>query len=212
MYDLGMQFHFNLEQGKAYNEAIIKGNNYRFTILSERLIRIEYSNNGMFIDNPTQLVLNRKLQVPKFEVNQDNKYLEISTKYFKLSYTKERPITSSSLRITLSGTDNMWYYGHPEVKTYDALLLSFEEKEKYNKGIYSLEGFSSIDDSNSLIMDANGNFIQRNNGSVDIYVFMYKDDFDLALKDYISLTGKPQLLPRYALGNWWSKDYGWRDC
>ena len=110
MYDLGVQFHFSLEQAKSNPAAIIKGNNYRFTILSERLIRIEYSSNGMFVDNPTQLVLCRNFNIPKFDVKQDSKYLEITTKYFKLSYTKETQITSSSLRISLIGTENMWYY------------------------------------------------------------------------------------------------------
>lgn len=211
MYDMGVQFHFNLEHAKANPSAVVKGNNYRFTILSERLIRIEYSKSGMFVDNPTQLVLNRNFFVPKFDINQDSKYLEISTKYFKLAYTKEMPITSSTLRVSLIGTDSMWYYGHPEIKTYDASLLSFEGKEKYLKGIYSLEGFSCIDDSKSLLLDANGNFVRKANDTMDLYLFMYKDDFDLALKDYISLTGKPQLLPRYALGNWWSKNYDYKE-
>lgn len=211
MYDMGVQFHFNLEQGKANPSAVVKGNNYRFTILSERLIRIEYSKSGMFVDNPTQLVLNRNFFVPKFDINQDSKYLEISTKYFKLAYTKEMPITSSTLRVSLIGTDSMWYYGHPEIKTYDASLLSFEGKEKYLKGIYSVEGFSCIDDSKSLLLDASGNFVKKANDTTDLYLFMYKDDFDLALKDYISLTGKPQLLPRYALGNWWSKNYDYKE-
>ena len=130
MYDLGMQFHFNMEQAKANPACVVKGNKYRFTVLTERLIRIEYSNSGMFVDTPTQLVLCRNFKLPKFEVNQDSKYLEISTKYFRLAYTKESPITESSLRVTLNDTENVWYYHHPEVKTYDATLLSFEGKEK----------------------------------------------------------------------------------
>ena len=211
MYDLGIQFHFNMEQAKANPACVIKGNTYRFTILSERLIRIEYNPRGMFVDNPTQLVLSRNFTMPKFKINQDHKYLEIATKYFKLAYTKELPITASSLRISLLDTEAMWYYGHPEIKTYNGTFMNFEGKEKYNKGIYSLEGFASIDDSNSLIMDVNGNYVKRANESIDLYVFMYKDDFDLALKDYMSLTGKSQLLPRYALGNWWSKNYAYNE-
>lgn len=211
MYDLGIQFHFNLEQAKANPSCIIKGKKYRFTVLSERLIRIEYSDNGVFIDSPTQLVLNRNFVLPKFDVKQDSKYLEISTKYFSLAYTKESPITASSLRVSLNGTEAMWYYGHPEVKTYDASFVSFEGKEKYIKGLYSLDGFSCIDDSSSLLIDPNGNLVKKSISTVDLYLFMYKDDFKLALKDYISLTGKPQLLPRYALGNWWSKNYAYKE-
>ena len=211
MYDLGKQFHFNFDQAKANQAAIIKGNKYRFTVLTERLIRIEYSENGVFIDTPTQLVLSRNFNVPKFEVNQDSKYLEITTKYFKLSYTKEAPITDSRLKVNLIGTESIWYYDHPLIKTYDGNLLSIEGKEKYTKGIYSIEGFSCIDDSSSLLIDINGNLIKKGSNTIDLYLFMYNDDFNLALKDYIALTGKPQLLPRYALGNWWSKNYPYKD-
>lgn len=211
MYDLGKQFHFNMEMGKAKNEAIVKGKFFRFTVLSERLIRIEYNKNGIFIDTPTELVLCRNFPIPKFNVNQDSKYLEISTNYFKLSYTKDSVISSSTLKIVLNGTESMWYYGHPEIKTYNALFNSFDEKEKYTKGLFSLEGFVSIDDSKSRLIDLNGNFINRPTDSLDIYVFMYNNDFDLAMRDYINLTGKPQLIPRYALGNWWSKNYPYEE-
>lgn len=211
MYDLGVQFHFNMEMAKAKPEAIIKGNTFRFTILSERLIRIEYSKNGVFIDAPTELVLCRNFPVPKFDVQQDSKYLELTTKYFKLAYTKDVPITASSLRIALIGTESMWYYGHPEIKTYDGSLVSFDGKESYTKGLYSVEGFASIDDSNGMIIDPNGNLVKKPNDNLDIYVFMYNNDFDAALKDYFALTGKPQLVPRYALGNWWSKNYAYNE-
>ena len=211
MYDLGNQFHFNMQMANARNESVIKGNCFRFTILTERLIRIEYNKAGVFIDAPTELVLCRNFPIPKFEVVQDSKYLELSTKYFKLSYTKDAPITASSLKIVLNNTDFMWYYGYPEVKTYDSLFYSFEEKEKYTKGLFSTEGFASINDSNTRLIDPNGNFANRPKDSLDIYVFMYNNDFDLALKDYINLTGKPQMLPRYALGNWWSKDYPYEE-
>ena len=189
MYDLGGQFHFNLEMAKARNECIIKGKNFRFTVLTERLLRVEYSKTGVFIDAPTELALCRNFPVPKFDLSQDSRYVELSTKYFKLAYTKDTPITAASLRISLVGTDSMWYYGHPEVKTYDALLNSLDNKETYTKGIYSVEGFSSIDDSNSMIIDPNGNLVNRPKDNMDIYIFMYNNDFDLALKDYINLRG-----------------------
>ena len=211
MYDLGKQFHFNMEMAKSRNECIIKGNNFRFTILTERLIRIEYSKTGIFVDAPSELALYRNFPIPKFDIIQDSKYVELSTKYFKLSYTKDTPITSSSLKILLKDTEYMWYYGHPEVKTYDGLIDSLDEKETYTKGLYSLDGFSSIDDSNSMLIDPVGNFVNRPKDNLDIYVFMYNNDFELALKDYIMLTGKPQMIPRYALGNWWSKNYAYND-
>ena len=40
-------------------ESYIIGNKYRFTILNPRMIRLEYSINGVFEDRPTSLVINR---------------------------------------------------------------------------------------------------------------------------------------------------------
>ena len=40
-------------------ESYIIGNKYRFTILTPRMIRLEYSINGVFEDRPTSLVINR---------------------------------------------------------------------------------------------------------------------------------------------------------
>ena len=62
------------------------------------------------------------------------------------------------------------------------------------RGLYSLEGFASIDDSNSLLFNPDGTLENREKGSFDIYVFMYKDDFELAMKDYFHLTGNPELI------------------
>jgi len=212
MYDLGGQFHFDLEKAKAIPNVVFKGGNYRISLLTERLIRIEYNKEGLFIDTPTQLVLCRNFPQHKFIVNQDNKYLEISNQYFKLTYTKNTAITSSNLKVQLLGTESIWYYNHPEIRTYDALIKDLDSNtKKYTKGIYSQEGFSTIDDSDSLILDANGNFVKRPNKGIDIYLFMYGNDFDLALRDYLLLTGKPPLIPRYALGNWWSKNFEYND-
>ncbi|MBR3273816.1 MAG: alpha-xylosidase [Clostridia bacterium] len=40
---------------------------------------------------------------------------------------------------------------------------------------------------------------------VDIYLFAYGHDFKGALRDFYHLSGSAPALPRYALGNWWSR-------
>lgn len=212
MYNLGKQFIFNMEMAKANPASILKGDNYRISILTERLIRIEYNVKGLFVDTPTQLVLCRNFTIPKFDISQDSKYMEVTSKYFKLTYAKNSPITSANLKVYLKGTESVWYYNHPEVRTYDSLINSLDVNKRFTKGIYSSEGFSTINDSKSLILDFNGNFVKRPNDGMDIYIFIYGDDFDSALKDYFSLTGKPPLIPRYLLGNWWSKNYSYKEA
>ena len=214
MYDLGNYFHINLDNLKMNNAQIVQGNKYRISILTDRLIRLEYNKEGKFNDLATQLVISRTFDKPECNIRQDNSFLEITTKYFKLEYSKEAPFKGSSvnpiknLKITLNGTEQFWYYGHPEVRNFFGSnnCLENNKEETKNKGIYSLEGFVSIDDSNTLRINELGTIVKPNLDSVDLYLFMYGKDFGLAMQDYFGLTGMPSFIPRYALGNWWCRE------
>ena len=86
MYDLGEQFKINVEDIKANPDCIYLGEKYRITILTSRLVRLEYSENGVFEDRPTELVINRNFESPKFSVKEDKRYIEIKTTYFTLIF------------------------------------------------------------------------------------------------------------------------------
>lgn len=216
MYDLGNQFKVSLSKGLANNECVFKGKYYRITVLTERLLRLEYNPNGIFNDNLTELVVNRNFEKPNFVVNQNNDVLQINTNYFELTYLKEKNFLGSkvapmkNLKIKLLNTDKTWYYNHPEVRNFKVNISGFEGK-KLQKSLYSQDGFVSIDDSNSYIILENGSFSLNNNKGIDIYVFLYNKDFYYCLNDYFKLTGNPPLLPRYALGNWWNKNENYTD-
>ena len=90
MYELGDQFKFDLNAALANPECVYKGNHYRITVLTERLVRLEYSKEGKFVDNPTALVLNRNFPKPKFVVRQDDNTFILTTNYFELVYIKEK--------------------------------------------------------------------------------------------------------------------------
>ena len=51
----------NLENLIANPKSIIKGEKYRITVLTERLIRLEYSPDGNFEDGKTEIITNRNL-------------------------------------------------------------------------------------------------------------------------------------------------------
>lgn len=217
MYDLGDQFALDLSKAKADPACVFMGEKYRITVLTERLVRLEYSENGVFEDSPTELVMCRNFPKPEFTVADKKNELIIKTKYFALTYSKNAHFKgnsiskTSNLKVELLNTDKVWYYGHPEARNYQAPILQStennEEDARFNmRGLYSLDGFASIDDSNSKIFNARGNCLQRANPEIDIYLFMYFTDFSLCLKDYYLLTGYPALIPRFALGNWWSRN------
>ena len=207
MYELGDQFKYDLEQTKANSECIYKGNHYRITVLTERLIRLEYSKDGKFVDDLSEFVINRNFPKPKFVVRQDDNTFLLTTSYFELAYRKEAPFMGTrfnptvNLKIDLLNVDKVWYYNHPEVRNYKAN----ESKTESQKSLYSIDGFATLDDSRSMIIKENGSFEKRNSNNVDIYVFLYNKDFYYCLNDYFKLTGYPPLIPRYALGLWWNK-------
>lgn len=216
MATIGDHFKVDMNKGKSLDAAIKKGSFYRITVLSERLVRLEYSKSGHFNDALTDFAINRAFDLPKYDFEEDDKYLVINTKYFNLQYLKESSFKGpnfapdTNLKIKLNNTDKYWYYGHPEARNFLGSAFSLDDYKgpfkKLNKGLYSTDGFVSIKDDNSLVLNNQGVFTKMEDDYIDLYVFMYKRDFGLCLKDYFTLTGFPLLLPRYALGLWWYRD------
>ena len=240
--DLNDKFKPNYEDAKGNPKAVFKGKFYRITVLSESLLRLEYDEGSVFEDRPTELAKFRNFELPKFQVQENENVLVISTEYFRLQYFKDKPFIGSTfaqdsnLKVTLQDTDRTWYYGHDEARNYGGFINDLdtrkpyvtqaekmlEEKKKVKKiinkpfsikGLYSTDGFATIDDSKSLIIDEKGYLIKDERQRIDIYLFMYKRDFGRCLKDYFTLTGYPPLIPRYALGIWWNKTkpYSFKD-
>ena len=220
MYNLGEQFKFKMEEALAKDKSIILGTKYRITILSENLIRLEYNKMGHFNDLPTEKVWSRSFNVPDFTVREDQMFLEVSSKFFKLTYLKNKPFKGTklnpmgNLKVEILNTDKVWYYGHPEVRNFKTIPSSIEDMIKNKKlpnGLYSQDGFVTIDDSNSKKFEITGTVLEPNEDSIDMYLFIYNNNFETCLKDYFKLTGSPSIIPRYALGNWWSKNIDYKD-
>ncbi len=215
MNTIGNYFIKNEDDGIALKENMVVGKKYRFTILTDRLVRLEFSPTGKFEDCPTQRVSFRKFPKVKFNVMHTEMLLQIVTSYFTINYDKDHHFKGSklapakNLNIMLAGTDKMWYYGHPEARNFGGINYSLDDFSghlKLGKGLYSTDGFAVLDDSNSLVLNSSGNFEKRQSQELDLYVFMYRKDLGLCLQDYYTLTNYPMLIPRYAFGNWWHKN------
>lgn len=213
MYNLGDQFKFDLNKACANPECIIKGEKYRFTILTPSLIRLEYSPNGIFNDLPTLNIWYRNFEKPEFTALENDNKLVISTSFFSLTYLRETSFNgrkfnqASNLSVTNLITNKTWYYNYQEIKNYEThVYMSNGAKGKKVKSLFSLDGFVTIDDSKTDYFDEFGCLVKNESNNTDIYLFMYGTKFFTCLKDYYKVTGQPILLPRYAFGNWWSRN------
>ncbi len=192
-------------KAKSRPDMIFQGSTYRITILTERLIRLEYSKNGVFFDALTEQVINRVFPPVELKVTQDDRKLEIETKYFRLKYLREKPFEGYNLEVMLLNGNKSWTPSYKEVRNFKTSGRGFvNDQLEFVKGLYSGDGFASIDDSKSMAVTPEG-FLQPVEYHYDTYLFMYRRDFGFCLRDYFMLTGYPNLLPRYALGIWWNK-------
>src|SRR5699024_4042793 len=95
---------------------VVKGDTYRFTVITNSLIRIEEDSTGKFEDRPTQTVVNRDFSNPDVKVIFDNNEhkVEIITESFHLYYNGGK-LSPESLYIDASKAhslyQNRWYFG-----------------------------------------------------------------------------------------------------
>lgn len=66
--------------------AVTKENRVRFTVLTDRLIRMEYDLSNKFEDRATLAFVNRNLPVPHYTVDKKDGWLNITTDKLKLMY------------------------------------------------------------------------------------------------------------------------------
>lgn len=202
-------------------KAVVQGKQYRFTVLTERLIRMEWNEFGHFEDRATKMVLCREFPVPKFEVRETEDALEIITSALRLYYDK-KPFSPTGLSVRVNGMERSrcarWFYRMPQplllgqetnLKGTVSTLDNVDGACELEDGLLSRMGFSAVEDNDTSVLDENGWYVpaERESGSVDLYFFCYLQDHKAALRDYYRLSGATPMLPRYALGNWWCRYY-----
>lgn len=94
-------------------EAQVVVGNARFTVLTDRLIRMEWSENGVFEDHATLAIVNRSLpSVPKFSANRSGDGVTIRTNAVTLTY-KGGKFAEDNLSVSfkLNGKTVTWHPG-----------------------------------------------------------------------------------------------------
>ncbi|CAO2649375.1 Nn.00g067600.m01.CDS01 [Neocucurbitaria sp. VM-36] len=192
----------------AHPDAIVAGDRYRFTILTDGLLRFEWAADGRFEDRASTFAINRKLAVPDFYVWDRGHGIEIVTKRFHVVYDK-RTFSPEGFKIHLKGpVTGTWTYGQ-EVSNLGGTTRTLDMvngRTELGPGILSREGMALLDDTKSMLFEKDGWIAGRRSGDrSDQYIFMYGRDYREAMRAFYALSGSQPLLPRYAMGNWWSR-------
>ncbi|MBO3086407.1 glycoside hydrolase family 31 protein [Cellulomonas fengjieae] len=190
--------------------AVVLGPTYRITVLTDGLVRLEHSADGVFEDRASTFALNRELPVPDLRVIESDTHVEVLTDRFHLVYDRS-PFSTSGLSVSVLGGvsayHSVWRYGEdaPNLGGTARTLDMADGAIPLEPGVVSREGYAVIDDSRSMVLDGEGWVAPRDGSRTDLYVFAYGHDHRAAIQAFYAVSGRTPVLPRFALGNWWSR-------
>jgi alpha-glucosidase (family GH31 glycosyl hydrolase) len=203
--------HFKLDVRPTANPAaMVTALHARFTVLTSRLLRLEYSPIDHFEDRASQVFWYRDQPVPEFSVEREADRVVITTEHLRLTYCfNARGFTRESLSIELNATGQTWKYGdRGEWKNLRGTARTLDDVNGalwLERGLLSRDGWAVIDDSGSLVFNADDWLETRAGNHIDLYFFGYGHEYIGAIQDFYRVSGRTPLIPRYILGNWWSR-------
>lgn len=192
------------------------GENFRFTVVADGLLRYEWAPDGNFEDRPSSFAALRHkaiLNVPPYTVKEGPDSMEIITSRFHLTFNKQEFSPYGLSALVFKHTNVLWRYGTVDQNMFGTYrtLDGADGKVELEWGILSRNGHCALDDSNTMLFTEDGFVSTRmpGPGRVDGYLFAYGRDYRTAMKAFYALSGAPPVLPRWALGNWWSRYYAY---
>jgi hypothetical protein len=199
----------------AEPRAVVTEGRARFSVLTERLLRLEYSPSGQFEDHPSQVFWYRAQPVPDYEVSRDGGRLELRTPALRLSYRPGRAgFSRQTLSVEVLATGSTWRYGEQDGGNLGGTTRTLDGVNgaaHLGPGLVSRQGWAAVDDSQSLVFNADSWLERRAHPeNLDLYFFGHGHDYPAALREFAQVAGPAPLVPRWALGNWWSRYWPYR--
>lgn len=205
----------------ASPENIVLFGNKRITVLTPCLFRLEENDEQSFCDEATQVVWFRNQSPIDFQIDlqQDQITIHTSEVIFLCheDITKSQIIFHDGKTIPLTNRNNLLgTYRTLDCCDGDFYIPYGNERSQGKKihlenGILSSSGVAIYDDSRSLILKQDGTLEPRKIVSTDIYIFAYGTNYREALQGLYQICGSTPPIPRYALGNWWSRYHAYTE-
>jgi hypothetical protein len=193
--------------------AVVLSGNARFTVLTSRLLRLEWSENGQFEDRGSFAFPTRRASVPPFVTRTEGRTLIIETSALQLRYRMGTgKFTARNLSITfkLNRRRVAWKPGTADpgnLRGTRRTVDGCEGDSALDEGILSRSGWALHDDSRQVLFSIADGWVQpRPEQDVqDWYFFAFGHDYKGGLAEYMRFGGNIPLIPRFVLGTWWSR-------
>jgi alpha-glucosidase (family GH31 glycosyl hydrolase) len=193
----------------------------RFTVISDRTLRIEWSPTRTFEDRASYFAINRRHSTPpEVYVDEQPDRIDMRLMFFQVRYTDDgNPPSAANLEVLINNGDRWvrWEPGTPAPENLGGTRRTLDGVSgaaPLEPGILTRSGFTFIDDSGKLVFD-NGSpawLTPRSEPDArDWYLIAYQKNYTEALLEFINLSGPIPLPPRYAFGAWWSRYWDYTD-
>lgn len=179
----------------------------RFSVITENVIRAEYSDILNFKDDYTLFASNRAYNGCNAEICENDNVLTIKTDAIFLTYKDDgKPFFADNLFCDVFG--KVWHYGDKSGGNLGGTLSTLDGVDKWvdvDDGVLSTDGWYVIDDSQNPPLEDGWIKKHQYNLPTDIYIFGYGNDYKKALRALAYVSGKPALPRKYVFGSWYSR-------
>lgn len=194
-------FRFNCEP-KAHESHSLSFDDVRLQVLTPCLLRVEISPDKEFCSLATQSVWFRSFCRPSFTYTKADGIVTITTCKCCFTYSL---LQHRLLSVKLNDGRLVTEFKKGNLKGTRRTLDGTAGRAALQDGVISRNGVAVLSDGNSLIFSQDGRLMPKTKKRIDDYYFAYGMDYITAVQDFFKLTGMPPLIPRFALGNWWSR-------
>lgn len=208
-------------QGSADSAATVVVGRARFTVLTPRLLRLEWAPDGRFENRPSLVFINRRLPVPSFSTRREGAWTIVDTGALRLRYrprgTGAFAADTLAIELVVGGRPVTWRPGIPDtgnLRGTTRTLDGVKGETALEPGLVSRDGWVVVDDSARPLFDDTEwpwAVARPERGATDWYFFGHGHDYRGALGDFVRVAGRIPLPPRFAFGAWWSRYWAYRD-
>lgn len=197
--------------------AVLVVGDARFTVLTERLVRLEWAPGQQFEDRGSYAFPVRRGPVPTFTVHEQGETTMVDTGALLLRYRPDgQPFSADNLSIEVRAVpETVWTPGQRDRLNLGGARRTVDNCRggaSLEPGLVSRSGWAVHDDWPSMLFDDAGWAVSRPElDHRDLYFFGYGHDYPAAVQDYTRFGGSVPLVPRWMLGSWWSRYWAYRD-
>lgn len=184
---------------KANEKQIFIKGDLRITMLTPRLIRVEHGD--CFTDLPSQVVWFRNFEAGEMQVEINGNTCTVETEAALFKIKNGKPYS-----VYMKDTEQTEIFARQKnlKGTFRTLDATFGEIP-LGDGLLTKNGAYLYDDSKTLLLDEAGCFVGRTGNTKDYYAFAYGKNYRDTIRAFYKISSPVPLIPRFALGVWWSR-------